>query len=277
VARRGKRKAAKAADRGRTARPAFALNRRRIAAAVAVALVAQALFLLAYRYTLAEHYARRAQEAVAARRWPAAVRHAERARALNPAQGYASYFAGMALLELGRPKQAADALERALRTIAHRARALRYLALAEQKLNDRTAAVDHLAAALALEPLPPGNPADPHAMLGQWLFMQGAWPEGAGRFRALVADAPEARFYFDGLAVVYEHVGAPALVAASALAMLGSPRLAARAQAHLATLARSPERRAEIRSLLKELLSLCPPDSPEHAAAAQILKAVESL
>lgn len=246
---------------------------RRIAIATAIGVVGQLVFLFAYQTILAEHCARRAQQAEAAKRPPLAGQWAQRSLAMNPRQGYAAFFLGVAEREQGRNAQAAAAFQRAVATMPHRAGPLSELAACEEKLGNVAAAADHLAEALAIEPLPADGGA-PRARLGRLLFAQGHWADGVACFRAGVADSPQSRFLFDGLTVGYDRLRLPALAVASALALLESPQFAARACEHLLRFARDPASRPTIVALTQAVERGLRPDDPRRSAITNLVKSL---
>jgi len=260
--------------RERSGRPRGLPAARRIGVAIAVALIADAVFLFAYKNVLAEHYARRAKDAIALRRYDAARLAALRSLALNPDQGYAAYFLGIAEAEKGRNEKAAKAFRRAAATMAHRAALLRRLGRCEEKAGRTEQAAEHLAEALAAAPLEPAGGAEPRARLGRLLFAQGRWAEGLACFRSIPETAPGALFGFDGLAFGYEHLGAPDMAVASALALLGSEKLAPRGCDHLVRLARDPQERALIASALRAVAGRLAPGDPKRAEIERALEKI---
>jgi tetratricopeptide (TPR) repeat protein len=240
---------------------------------VAVAAACQWVFLFAYQGVLAEHYARRAQNADALKKAQDVAAWARRSLDLNPHQGYAAFFAGVASREQGRTEEASRWFWLALRTMGHRAQALRELAECEKKTDDGSAAAKHLEEALAIEPMPPGGPAV-RAERGQLLFGLGRWADGVAQFRLAVADAPASRLAFDGLTVGYQCFGALEPAVASAFALLGSPPFAARAGLHLTRLASLPAQKVLIITALKEMQSTLPPADPRHTNIENTLKAI---
>jgi len=158
---------------------------------------------------------------------------------MNRHVGYATFFRAISLSEQNRPADASKDFQRALRTIAHRSQPLRELAACEEKTGNRAAAAQHLAEALAIEPVSPSGAPTPRAELGRLLLGLNRWADGTAQFRAAVADAPASRVPFDGLATAYEYFGIPEPAVAAAFALLGSPKLATRACEHLARLSAS--------------------------------------
>lgn len=244
---------------------------RRVAIAIAIGFVGQLVFLFAYQTILAEYWARRAQQAEAAKRFPLAAQWAQRSLAMNPHQGYAAFFLGAAESEQGQTAQAAAAFQRALATMPHRAGPLSELAACEERLGNVAAAADHLAEALAIEPLPASGAAS-WARLGRLLFAQGRWADGVACFRSAIADMPQSRFLFDGLTAGYEHVRLPALAVASALALLESSPFASRACEHLLRLSRHPTQKATIVTLVQAIERGLRPDDPRRGAIASLVK-----
>jgi hypothetical protein len=248
------------------------LERRRVTIAVSVGLACQIAFLLAYETVQAEHYAERARRAIAENHNGTAATWAQRALVLNPHQGYAAYFAGSAARRTGRTPQATDFFRRALRTMAHRTQPLRNLVDCERGTADPAIELAHLAELRALDPRAESNAASSCARFGQLLMGQGTWADGLSVFRSMMAGAPDRRFLFDGLTVAYEHFGAADLATASALAMLGTPRLADRASDYLLRLSRSPGQRETIRAAVEEMVRSCPAGDPRGETAAGLLK-----
>lgn len=247
-------------------------RRRRVALAAVAGLACQFAFLVAFQGVLAEHYTRRAQNAVAARKPGDAAVWARRALDLNPHAGYAAYFLGASEAEAGRHAEAGESFRRALRTMGHRAQALRELAACEEKTGDRTVAAKHLAEALAIEPLPSGGPVAPRATLGRLLFGLGRWADGMAQFGVACADAPASRVPFDGLTVGYEHFGVMDAAAVSAFALLASPPQAARAGDHLLRLSADAAQKPRIVSMLKEIQLALPVSDPRRTVADSLLK-----
>jgi len=247
-------------------------RRQRIALAAVAGLACQFAFLVVYQSVLAEHYTRRAQDAVAARKPSDAAVWARRALSLNPHAGYAAYFLGGSEAEAGRHAEASESFRRALRTMGHRAQALRDLATCEEKTGDHTMAAKHLAEALAIEPLPSGGPVVPRATLGRLLFGLRRWADGMAQFGVARADAPASRVPFDGLTVGYEHFGALDAAAASAFALLASPPQAVRAGDHLLRLSADAAQKPRIVSVLKEIQPALPVSDPRRTVADSLLK-----
>jgi tetratricopeptide (TPR) repeat protein len=268
--------------------PAVSHPTRRLLGLVVIGILAQVLFLAAWRGVLAEHYARRAQEELNRGRLATAAALADRSLALNPRQGYAAYYKGRALNEMARAskdpsrfQQADSLLQLAARTMPHRAEALRQLALVEEQRRDNKAAAAHLAEALAIEPMPPGpgGPAEWRARLGRLLLNDGRWVEGFAQFRTAVADAPDSRLYFDGLTLAYEHFAAPDLATASALALLRSARHAGpileRALEHLKRLSARPAEKQFILTTLRAIRSAPQTDKTVLELLDRTLKELE--
>jgi len=245
---------------------------RRFVIAVAVAVVCQIAFLSAYQTILAEHYAWRAQNAAAAKKPQYASAWAKRSLAVNPHQGYAAFFAGLTQSGKDQTTATAQVFQRALRTMAHRAQPLRELASCEEKSGDHAEAARHLAEALAIEPIPTGNPATPRAELGRLLFGLGRWADGIVQFRMAAADAPASRVGFDGLAVGYQHFGALEPAVASAFALLGSPQHVARASTHLSRLWASAAQKPLIVAVLKEMQSALQAADPRRSTIEDLMK-----
>ena len=240
--------------------------------AALVALAGQAAFLCAYQTLLAEHYARRARREAIAERWTRTADLSARSLALDPHQGYAAFFLGLAEQRRGRLDRAAEAFRRALATMPHRARPLLHLAECEEKLGRPDAAVDHLVEALALVPRPPGGAATPRARLGRLLYGRGRWADGLAQFRAVTADSADSRFHFQGLAAGYMHFGLADAATAITFGLLGSPALAQVGCKQLAQLARAPARRKAISAMLDDLEKTLRPDDPRRGVIVSLGK-----
>ena len=247
---------------------------RRFAMATAIGVVCQLVFLFAHQAVLAEHYVRRAQKAVASGKSQDAAVWARRSLELNPHEGYAAFFAGLAAQEQGHVAQAIEWFQRALRTMAHRSQPLRELAACEEKQGDRAAAARHLVEALAIEPTPSGGPVAQRAQLGRHLFGLGRWADGIVQFRMAIADARASRVGFDGLAVGYQYLGALDSAVAAAFALLGSPQYAPKASAHLSRLATSAVQKPLIVAGLKEMHSVLQAEDPRRAVMENLLKSI---
>ena len=243
----------------------------RIALAAVAGLACQFAFLVVYQGVLAEHYTRRAQDAVAARKPSDAAVWARRALSLNPHQGYAAFFLGAAQAQQGRTSQAVESFQRALHTMAHGARPLSELAVCERKLGNSTAEADHLAASLAIEPVGANKDTSVARFAGLRLE-QGQWADGVARLHSALNDSPRSLVLFDRLAVACERTGASDIAVAATLALLASPDLAGAVCERLLRLSRFAGQTPVIARALREVESGLRPDDPRRAPVADFLK-----
>jgi len=252
-------------------RPEKRLEPGRIAFLVAVGVVCQFVYLFVAQTVLAEYCAYRAQQASAAGRVPVSAEWARRSLALNPHQGYAAYFEGLAERAEGRTTPAAADFRRALETMPHRAQPLSELAVCEETSGDVKTAAVLLFEALAIEPLPPNGGASA-ARLGRLFLARRDWADGIARFRSVIPDSPHSRFLFDGLGLGYERLEAWDVAVASAFVLLGSPQLASRACERLLRVSNFPGQRPTVLLALQEFARGLRPDDPRRAAVTNLLQ-----
>lgn len=244
---------------------------RRLAIALAVALACQVAFLLAYRAILGESYVRRARHSYSKGDFAAAGKWARAAATLNPSQGYAAFFEGLVARRKADDRRAADRLRQSLRTIAHRAPALRELGACEEKIGRPRAAIAYLAEALAIEPLATDAPSA-RARLGRLLLAERHLADAAAQFRSAVADSPQSRYIFDGLAVAWGLLGADQVAAVCAAVLLVSTRYVEAGCRHALRLGAKPPMRDLMVAVLKAASSKYDRGTREHKAVESTLK-----